>query len=152
MQLLAICLNPLIHTLEDVRTGINFGRGKTRIAAVAYADDVTVFLTSPADVQNFQEAIRTIEEATGAKINMQKSRALAVGGWDASSKIMDSPYRTGMKILRFHFTDRVNVAHKENWHSVTSQVRETAQDARYRDLSLNRRISFLAVQVIFVFI
>jgi len=122
---------------------MTIGRGKTRIAAVAYADDVTVFLTSPADVQNLQEALRTYEEATGSKINMQKSQALAIGGWDASSKIMDIPYLTGMKILGFHFTDRVNGANKEIWHSVTSQVRETAQDAYYRDLSPDRRIRFV---------
>lgn len=117
--------------------------GRTRIAAVAYADDVTVFLTSPADVQNLQEALHTYEEATGAKINMRKSRALAIGGWDASSKIMDIHYHTGIKILGFHFTDRVNAANNENWYNVTSLVRATAQDAYYTDLSLEKRFRFV---------
>jgi hypothetical protein len=79
MQLLAICVNPLIHTLEEVLTGIAIGRGKTRIAAVAYADDVTVFLTSPADVQNLQEALRTYEEATGAKVQCAKVPGFSYG-------------------------------------------------------------------------
>jgi len=138
-----MCLNPLIHTLEDVLTGIKIERGRTRIASFAYADDVTVFLTLPADVQNLQEALRTYEEATGAKILMQKSRAVAIGGWDASSMILDIPYNTGIKILGFHFTDRVNTANIEHWYSVTSQVRATAQDAWYTDLSLDRRIRFV---------
>jgi len=74
---------------------------------------------------------------------MQTSRALAIGGWDASCKILDIPYHTGMKILGFHFTDRVNAAKKENWYNVTSQVRATAQDAYYRALSIDRRIRFV---------
>ena len=94
-------------------------------------------------MQNLQEALRTYEEATGAKINMKKSRALATGGWDASSKILDIPYHTGIKILGFHFTDRVIAANKESWYNVTSQVRATAQDAHYRHLSLDRRIRFV---------
>jgi len=143
MQLFAICLNPLIHTLEEALTGIRLGQGCARIAAVAYADNTTVFLTSPAVVQKLQVALRTYEEATGAKINLQNSRALAVGGWDTSSKIMDIPYHTGIKILGFHFTDRTNAANKENWRNVSSIVHASAQDAYYRDLSLDKRIIFV---------
>jgi len=142
-QLFAICLNPLIHTLEEVLTDIKIGRRRTRITAVAYAGDVTVFLTLPADVRNLQEVLRAYEEATGAKISIQKSRAIAIGSWDASNKILDIPYYTGIKTLGFHFTDRVNVANKVNWYNVTSQVRAATQDAYYRDLSLDRRIRFV---------
>jgi len=143
MQLFALCLNPLIHTLEEALTGIRLGRGSARVAAVEYAIDVSVFLTSPADVQKLQVVLRTYEEATGVKINVQKSQAPAIGGWDTSNKIMDIPYNTGIKILGFHFTDRVNVANKENWRNVTSLVRASAQDANYRDLSLDKRIRFV---------
>jgi len=142
MQLFALCLNPLIHTLEEALTGIRLGRGSARVAAVAYADDVSVFLTSTADVQKIKVALRTYEEATGAKIKVQKSQALAIGGWDTLNKIMDIPYNTGIKIVGFHFTDSVNVANKENWRNVTSLVRALAQDTYYRDLSLDKRIRF----------
>jgi len=47
------------------------------------------------------------------------------------------------QILRFHFTDRVSVANKENWCNVTSLIRASAQDAYYRDLSLDKRIRFV---------
>ena len=97
MQLFAPCLNPLIHTLQEALTGISLGRGSARVPAVAYADDVSVFVTSQADVQKLQVALRTYEEATGAKINVQISQALAIGGWDPSNKIMDIPYNTGIK-------------------------------------------------------
>jgi len=133
MQSFAIWCNPLMHKLEEILTGIKIGRGRTRIVAVAYADDVTVFLTPPADVQNLEEALRTYEEATGAKINMPKSRAIVIGGWDTSSKRMDFPYHNGLKVLGFHFTDRVNAANKGTWYNDKSLVCPTAQDAYYRD-------------------
>jgi len=79
MQLFALCLNPLIHTQEEALSGIRLGRGSARVAAVEYEDDVSVFLMSPAEVQKLQVALRTYEEATGAKINMQKSQALTIG-------------------------------------------------------------------------
>ena len=53
MQLYAICINPLLHNLEEAITGARIGRGKPGTATVAYADDATVFLTEP-DVQEEQ--------------------------------------------------------------------------------------------------
>jgi len=50
---------------------------------------VTVLLTDQDEAQALQEILRTFEEATGAKINMDKSKALAMGGWDTSPKIMN---------------------------------------------------------------
>ena len=59
IQLFALCLNPLIHTLEEALTGIRLGRGSARVAAVPYADDASAFLTSSADVQKLQVALHT---------------------------------------------------------------------------------------------
>ena len=143
MQLFAMCINPLLQTLEEALTGVKAGCGKARIAAVTYADDVTVFLSSPDHVQKLQDALCTYEVATAAKINAPKSRALAVGGWDASREIMNIPYCNKIKILGFYFTDRVNVAKKETWSNITSQVRSAAQAAYYRDLNLDARIRYV---------
>jgi len=79
MQLYAICMNPLLHNLEEALTGARMGRGKPGTATVAYEDDVTVFLAEPDEVQTLQEILHKYEEATGAEINMDKSRALAIG-------------------------------------------------------------------------
>jgi len=61
---------------------------------IAYADDVTIFLTSPADVRKLQETLLTYEAAMGAKVNMWKSRALVLGAWDTATRIMDIPDHT----------------------------------------------------------
>ena len=79
MQLFVICLNQLIQTLEEELKGIQIGRGQSKTAVIAYADDVTIFLTTSDDVRKLQEILLTYEAATGAKVNTRKSRALALG-------------------------------------------------------------------------
>jgi len=143
MQLYAICINPLLHNLEEAITGARIGRGKPGTATVAYADDVTVFLTEPDEAQALQETLHIYEEATGAKINMDKSKALAIDGWDVTKKIMNISYHEEIRILDFKFTNRSNISNKEHWRRVISQVRAAAQDAYYRKLSLDKRIRFV---------
>jgi len=48
MLLFALCLTPLLRLLDRTLTGIRIARG-TRTAAVAYADDITLFVTDPND-------------------------------------------------------------------------------------------------------
>ena len=45
MQLFAMCLNPLLFTLENNLAGIQIGRRRVKTTVVAYADDVTIFAT-----------------------------------------------------------------------------------------------------------
>jgi hypothetical protein len=49
MLLFALCLNPLLQALEEGLSGIKVGRDNTKVALAAYADDVTVFLSSTVD-------------------------------------------------------------------------------------------------------
>ena len=62
MQQFALCLNPLIQNLKEALEGIRLGRGSARITAVAHADDISVFLTSPTDVQKLQVALRNMKK------------------------------------------------------------------------------------------
>ena len=87
MLLFTLCLKPLLHALDNGLSGIKIGQDNTKVAVAAYADDVTVFLTSPVDSQKLQEILSTYEAASGAKVNRQKSSALALGHWDGSSLI-----------------------------------------------------------------
>ena len=77
MHLFALCLNPLIQTLEKELQGI--GRGQSKTAVIAYADDVAIFLSTPYDIGKLKDILITYEAATGAMVNMTKSRSLALG-------------------------------------------------------------------------
>jgi len=63
-----------------------------KTAVVAYAGDVTIFLTSTADISIIQDAIRCYETASGARIDIRKSKAMAIGTWDTNTNIMNFPY------------------------------------------------------------
>jgi hypothetical protein len=58
---------------------------------VTYADDITLFVTTPADIPFLREAIQTYKRATGASLNIGKSKALATGSWDTAINIMGIP-------------------------------------------------------------
>ena len=122
MQLFAMCLNPLLCTLQNNLAGIQIGRRRTKTTVVAYVDNVTIFVTSPIDIPKIQEALHCFEEASGAKINIGKSRALAIGPWDTSVRIMDIPYHTEANILGFHITSKVQDAAHKSYTITTARI------------------------------
>jgi hypothetical protein len=97
-----VCLNPHLSALEQKMTGVKTGRRGTKTTVIAYADDVTITVSKPDDIPVMRETLRTYEEASGAKINVQKSKALALGSWNTSVQIMDFPYYEEIKVLGIH--------------------------------------------------
>ena len=72
--------------------GIRVGRNSPKSAVIANADDVTLLLTSPSEIPKLQAILDHYGKAYGAKINIQKSKAMAVGMWDTTVSIMGIPY------------------------------------------------------------
>jgi hypothetical protein len=65
---------------------------------------VTLIVTSSHDIPKIKQALDQYAAASGARINIQKSKAIAVGSRDTAIDIMDIQYHTEMKILGTHFT------------------------------------------------
>jgi len=57
MILYAMCLNPLLCTLDNSLRGLRMGRYRAKTSVVAYADDVTIFVTIRTDIPKLQEGI-----------------------------------------------------------------------------------------------
>ena len=66
VALYALCLHTFISALEDSLPSIKIGRNSQHGPVIAYADDVTVFVTKPGDFHAIQQAIQLYERATGA--------------------------------------------------------------------------------------
>jgi len=143
MLLYTLCLNPLLHLLDEKLTGIRIGRGSAKTVAVAYADDVTVFLTAPSDERSLQESLHAYESATGARLILHKSRVLTVGGWDISSQILNIRYHNEIKIFGITLQLKINVASKVTCCNIITQVQAAAQEVYYRELSLDMRIQYV---------
>ena len=80
--------SPLIRALEDSLPSIKIGRNTQHGPVIAYADDVTVFVTNPGDFHAIQQAIHLYERVKGTRLNPRKSKALAIWGLDRAP---DSP-------------------------------------------------------------
>ena len=112
MVLFVLCLNPLLNALEKKLTGVKIGGGGTKTTVIAYADDVTIVVSKPEDVPIVHDTLRKHERATGAKINIQNSKAIALGLWNTSLKILDISFYTEMKVLGLHIQNTVHASAK----------------------------------------
>jgi hypothetical protein len=66
---------------------------------IAYADDMTVFVTRLEAFIATQQAIWTYERATGARLNTRKSKALAVGAWPKRPTVLGVDFNERVDVL-----------------------------------------------------
>jgi hypothetical protein len=127
MILFTLCLDPLLRNLDD---GLNAQaptcHGRRRFA-VAYADDVTIILKSPSDIQIVQEAINNYAAASGAQLNIRKSKSLALGTWNTATPIREVTYQSDMKTLVIRFSKSVRQTAILSWKHITGNIRAQAQ-------------------------
>jgi hypothetical protein len=104
--------------------------------------NVTFILRSAQEVQVVQEAIRLYKKATGAVLNHQKSKELALGGWNNVTPVMGIEYHNELRILGIRFAKTISESPTASWEHVTRNIRTQAQEAYYRDLPLYKRIQY----------
>jgi hypothetical protein len=122
--------------LENKLTGIQIGHRARRTAVVAYADDVTIFVTSPTDFKTIYEAIQIYERASGARLNPKKSHALAIGKWNTPASELGIEFQSRIKILGVTFGSTIKESTTATWTHVTEAVRAQARKAYARELCL----------------
>jgi Reverse transcriptase (RNA-dependent DNA polymerase). len=105
-----------------------------------YADDVTIFVTAPEEIQLIGDILRTYEKATGACLNIRKSRAMAAGSWDTSINMIGIPHYPEITILGFRFMSTVARYGNVTWSRVTRKVKAPASHVYGRDLCLTQPI------------
>jgi hypothetical protein len=92
-------------------------------AVTAYADDVTVFLTSPSDVRQLQEAILCYERATGARVNINKSKELALGPWNKWLSVLNTTYHDTVTILGMEIRNTLRATSIASWNKVAALIK-----------------------------
>jgi hypothetical protein len=142
MTLYTTCFQPFLAMLKQCLPGVCIGRSSDPVSVVAYADDVTVFLTSVADFSKVQEAIQQFERASGARLNPRKFRALPIGRWSASD-ILGISCRRYARILGFSFWGTLRQTVSVHPPCRTDKI--TSQDSYPRDLCLAHRIRLVHV-------
>jgi len=148
MQLYALCLDPLLKELETIMTGCRIGRTQVTNTVIAYADDVTLLVKDPQDIPKIKEAIQKYETASGARINYAKSQAMAIGNWKTETELLNIPYVSQVKILGIHFTPSIQQTIHKNWAIKTNRIRGMAKAAYYREICLDKRISYVHAYIL----
>jgi hypothetical protein len=110
---------------------------------IAYADNVTVFLTDPRDVEPIRQAILCFEAASGTQVNTNKSCAVAIGTWDTLLMVLNIPYREHTTILGFHTAKTVREAAEGSRRKTMGPIQAHAQGSHGRKMTLDRRILYV---------
>jgi hypothetical protein len=100
-------------------------------------------VTAPEEIAAIEEALRCYEEATGAKLNIAKSHAMAVGSWDTTRTVMNIPYSTEVKVLSIQIANTTAQSAVSSWTRIMNMVRLQAREAYIRDLDLTQRIQYV---------
>jgi hypothetical protein len=145
MLLFSLVLNPLLYLLEQNLTDNKLGHCTTKTAVVAYADDIKIFVTRPADIQAIDEILHTYGRAMGACLNIRKSKALAVGAWDSSINRLDIPHQPEMTILGFRCTNTIARLGNATCSRLVGKVKARANEWYGRDLCLTQRVQYVHV-------
>jgi hypothetical protein len=109
-------------------------------AVTAYTDYVTVFLTSPSEVQHLQDTIHCFERATGARINVTKSKVLALGSWDKGLSVLNISYHDTVTILGMEIKNTLRATGIVSWIKVTALIKAQTMKNYARDLNFAQRI------------
>ena len=144
MILFTLCLNPLIWRLERDLQGIEIV-GKAKTAVVAYADELTIFLTDPREIPKLEESLQWYARASGATLNVRKSKAMALGTWDTSVNVINIPYTPRMTILGFTYTSSIAKSSQASWDRATGIIRGMAKESYGTDLCLTQRVRYVQV-------
>jgi exonuclease III len=143
MALYALCLHPLLSMLNHSLRGLLMGRRKRYQPVLAYADDVTIFVTHPEDFLKISTAITCFERATGALLNPHKSKAMAIGGWTAPATALGIKFYDSIKIFGVTFGQTLQHTMQHSWTGVIRGIREQARTAYARSLCLSQRIRYV---------
>jgi hypothetical protein len=143
MILYATCLHHFLLLLADTLPALWIGRHKRFVPVLAYADDVKIFVTQPAAFTAIQRAIQCYESATGALINLRKSKATALGKWAAPATDLGIGFQDHINVLGVTFKPSIAQSIKDNWIGVICAVRAQAKTACAGNLSLAQRLHYV---------
>jgi hypothetical protein len=143
MVLYALCLHPLLRSLEENLPRIPVRQCQQQGPVIAYADDVTVFVSQPEAFITIHQSICRFELATGARLNPTKSKALAIGTRSDPATVLSIEFHECVNILGVTFGPTIVLSIKDSWTGVICAVRAQARKAYRRNLCLTQCLHYV---------
>ena len=136
-MLYILALEPFLCKLRanPILRGLTLPGAAVTARYTAYADDVTVLVTSSAEIEEVSKEIGRYEHVTGAKINREKSVGLRLGSWKGCALPGPFSWTDGpCKILGVWYGPDLQL--EKNWAEVLNKVVATTALWSQRGLSL----------------
>lgn len=123
-MLYALSIEPMLQNVRSFIEGLFLpGFNDKRFILSAYADDIIVIVKNQKDVTSLDSIVKTFGKISAAKVNWDKSEAIAVGSWPAGLPQLPGGLRWkrgGIKYLGVYLGDHQTVA--KNWEGVEEKV------------------------------
>jgi hypothetical protein len=87
--------------------------------------------------------VRWFEKASGAHLNITKTKVIAIGGWESSGNDLGVEYHQTVKILGIHFRSKRKQSMQGKWTLQTARIKTNAKQAYIRELYLAQRIRYV---------
>ena len=123
IQLILLAVEPLVATINNDTRIEGLGKGRKRnVKCPSYADDLTLTLIGSPSVCLAFEIIERFSEATGLKLNMEKTQGMMVGSSYTDDRLPPINWRNeSIKILGFRIG---NVNPRTIWHDSLEGLRK----------------------------
>jgi hypothetical protein len=96
----------------------------------------TIVLAPRTDTAALRETILFYEQASGAKINAQKSKVLALGEWDRTHDIFGNPYVDQFKIPGITYQDTIARSTEATWSLALNTLKSLAHANNVMEICL----------------
>lgn len=120
--------------------------GKKAPVTILYADDMNLALSDKTDIGRVIIILEKFENATGSKINQDKTQGLMLNNPRLEHPIFEQiewKNKEGIEILGILFHTKYTDTIESNWSILTSKMTSTLNSIRYRSLSLKGKITVL---------
>jgi hypothetical protein len=137
MALYTLCPHPFLLDLERRLPGVCIDLNSKPVSVVAYADDVTIFLTTASDILTVEEAIRQFEKNSAQITRLSHWKMIC------PDNPMGIVYNPNTPILGFQFWSTLRHSVNPTWSFLTGQVRLYAKESYQRDLCITHRMAYV---------
>ena len=125
--------------------------GRTSPRTSLYADDLTLILWDKSKISEVQGIFTKFENATGSKINREKTQGLALGHPNINDLFFDDinwKNHEGIEILGILFFAQWDKTVDANWSRIYEKMEKQLNRLRYRKLSLKGKVTVLNTLVL----
>uniref|UniRef100_A0AAX7UBY7 Reverse transcriptase domain-containing protein n=1 Tax=Astatotilapia calliptera TaxID=8154 RepID=A0AAX7UBY7_ASTCA len=144
--LYVLAINPLLKRINDDKRIKGYVLDKSfKITALGYADDVTVIIRNQNELSSVMEILHHYEQASGAKLNQDKTEGVWLGLQTRQPKMMISLCRE-IKILGI-WIDNTDSS-LLNWNKKENEIKMEIMKWENKDTNYKTRINIVKTHII----